>query len=46
MKFSKFYNKCRGLWWVYRHDANGGCELVKTFKTEAGADNWIKRQVG
>lgn len=42
MWYEKHYNEYNGLWWVYRCSPMH-CVLVKTFKTEKGADNYIKK---
>ena len=42
MWYEKGYNKCDNMWWVYSCGPFGSV-LVKRFKTEKGADNWIKK---
>jgi hypothetical protein len=41
MWYEKSYNKSTGRWWVYICTATE-CSLIRTFKTEKGADNYIK----
>ena len=43
MRYEKQYNRARNEWWVYSV-GTAGAVLVKTFKTEAAADRWIKKQ--
>lgn len=42
MWYEKRFNEKSGLWWVFKCTATT-CMLVKTFKTEKGADGYIKR---
>lgn len=42
MWYEKYYNKCKNLWWVYKCSSTDSV-LVGSFKTEKGADNFIKK---
>lgn len=42
MWYEKHFNPSNMTWWVYECSPMR-CVLVKTFKTEKGADNYIKR---
>ena len=43
MKYEVQYNKARNLWCVWRV-VGMNAEIVKTFKTEAGAQAWVRKQ--
>ncbi len=43
MKYTTNYNPSLNLWMVWREWWDGSAEVVKTFKTEKAAKNWIAR---
>ena len=44
MKYEITFNRARKVWMVWRVSANGSAEVVKSFKTQSGAEKWVAKQ--
>ena len=44
MKYEIQYHPISKMWNVWRVQSNGNAEIVKRFKNESSARNWVKRQ--